>query len=372
MKVSNYLPDNRKSERSKFEKNGKHSPSNPQREFRTTTLEPLHKLIEKQQKAKVIHHPWRDYRRHLLVSILGSFACGSVLGLGQSGLFTKAQKAIQRRLQPQESLEFEDSASDPDVVEPLARITEELLYQERVFPTTLPEYKPQAPKQKVSQLAAHLPSHDPTLRPEYSQKNHSVQPKTRPVISKAPTVAIPKTAISPNSNFQKQEAPSKLRLFHAHTHERLSLTFAQNGQEDRSALDALDNFFRDWRRSEIKKIDIALYYQLSHLNAKMGSHSEIVLLSGYRSKKTNMMLARKSGSVARNSYHIKGMAADITLPGSPLSELYHNALRLNSGGVGYYPSRHFIHIDSGPIRSWPAKYRSTAIAYRRQGLASQG
>jgi uncharacterized protein YcbK (DUF882 family) len=47
-----------------------------------------------------------------------------------------------------------------------------------------------------------------------------------------------------------------------------------------------------------------------------------------------------------------GPVADIRLPGVPLAGLHKSARELRSGGVGYYPSSDFIHVDTGPIRAW--------------------
>ena len=58
--------------------------------------------------------------------------------------------------------------------------------------------------------------------------------------------------------------------------------------------------------------------------------------------------------VASNSLHMKGQAADITLPGRSLKQLYEAALALRLGGVGYYPAEEddFVHVDIGRFRRW--------------------
>ncbi len=51
---------------------------------------------------------------------------------------------------------------------------------------------------------------------------------------------------------------------------------------------------------------------------------------------------------------MKGQAADISLPGRELRDLYDAALGLRIGGVGYYPDPDddFVHIDIGRVRRW--------------------
>ena len=45
-------------------------------------------------------------------------------------------------------------------------------------------------------------------------------------------------------------------------------------------------------------------------------------------------------------------AIDIRLHGIPTSELRDAALRLQRGGVGYYRSSDFVHVDVGRVRHW--------------------
>jgi uncharacterized protein YcbK (DUF882 family) len=64
------------------------------------------------------------------------------------------------------------------------------------------------------------------------------------------------------------------------------------------------------------------------------------------------MLARKSSGVANASLHMVGKAIDIRLADVPLSRLRDAALGLRRGGVGYYPSSDFVHVDTGRFRTW--------------------
>jgi len=109
---------------------------------------------------------------------------------------------------------------------------------------------------------------------------------------------------------------------------------------------------RDWRRDEVVKIDRGLIELLSLVQEEIGYDQPITVVSGYRSAATNRMLRRKNRNVAKNSYHMRGMAADIRLPGVSTNKVRKLALRMAVGGVGYYPGAGFIHLDTGPVRTW--------------------
>ena len=64
------------------------------------------------------------------------------------------------------------------------------------------------------------------------------------------------------------------------------------------------------------------------------------------------MLRANSGGVARKSQHLLGKAIDVRLRGVPIEDLRDVALAMRRGGVGFYESSDFVHIDTGRVRSW--------------------
>ena len=99
-------------------------------------------------------------------------------------------------------------------------------------------------------------------------------------------------------------------------------------------------------------IDPYLLDLVHGLRLTMEYDGPVHVVSGYRSPRTNAMLAQRSGKVAKNSYHVKGMAIDLRLPGRQLEDLRDTAMRLAGGGVGFYPESEFVHMDTGPVRAW--------------------
>lgn len=85
--------------------------------------------------------------------------------------------------------------------------------------------------------------------------------------------------------------------------------------------------------------------------------AEVRLISPYRSPERNALMRRQGRRVARDSLHMRGMAADIELPGVSRQALRDYAFALHQGGVGFYRRSGFVHIDSGEPRAWGFKPR---------------
>lgn len=144
----------------------------------------------------------------------------------------------------------------------------------------------------------------------------------------------------------------KLSLLNNHTGESLTCTYLENGQLVPDALVAINHILRDYRNGEVKPIDPKLLDRMSALAASLETSEPFHIVSGYRSPATNEALRRHSRNVARHSYHLVGKAVDLSLPGVPISALQKAALAQHGGGVGYYPRAGFVHVDTGPVRTW--------------------
>lgn len=118
------------------------------------------------------------------------------------------------------------------------------------------------------------------------------------------------------------------------------------------AMKQISWFFRDFRRNEELAVDIDLLNILHYMQVNVGNSRTMKLHSGYRTPETNAMLASRSSNVGQRSYHIKAQAADISIQGFNSRELRNIAIALNAGGVGVYRGSNFIHVDSGPVRTW--------------------
>ena len=125
------------------------------------------------------------------------------------------------------------------------------------------------------------------------------------------------------------------------------------------SLEKLNWFLRDWRNDEPTHMDPRLFdavwesYRSAGRNT--GEDDPIVIVSAYRCPATNAMLRRRSRSVAEHSQHMLGKAMDSTMPGLSMEKLREIAMRMQRGGVGYYPNANtpFVHIDVGGVRHWP-------------------
>lgn len=150
----------------------------------------------------------------------------------------------------------------------------------------------------------------------------------------------------------KRPFEKKLSFLNLHTGERTRATFWANGRYIPEGMRAINHVLRDHRTGDRFAIDPDLFDILHQLQYRLRTNQEFHVVSAYRSPATNAKLAEQSGGVAKNSMHTHGKAIDIRLPGRKLSDLRAAALSLQMGGVGYYPSSNFIHLDTGHVRFW--------------------
>ncbi len=150
-----------------------------------------------------------------------------------------------------------------------------------------------------------------------------------------------------------------ITMHHLHTNEDITITYKRNGQYDEAALEKLNWFLRDWRKSEQTRMDPHLIDLVWEVQREANTGQPIEVVCGYRSPQTNAMLRNHSSGVARFSQHMLGHAMDFYIPGIPLEKLREIGLRLQRGGVGFYPTSGspFVHMDTADIRMWPRMSR---------------
>ncbi|HET7679511.1 MAG TPA: DUF882 domain-containing protein [Xanthobacteraceae bacterium] len=154
-----------------------------------------------------------------------------------------------------------------------------------------------------------------------------------------------------------------ISLHHVHTKEDLTITYKRNGRYDAEALKKINWILRDWRRNEEVATDPHLLDLVWEVQREVGAQHPVHIICGYRAPQTNAMLRRKSNGVAQHSQHTVGKAIDFFVPGVSLEELRKVGLRLQRGGIGFYPSSGspFVHLDVGSVRHWPSISREELV-----------
>jgi uncharacterized protein YcbK (DUF882 family) len=138
-------------------------------------------------------------------------------------------------------------------------------------------------------------------------------------------------------------------------------------------MDELCVFLSDHYSGRMTHIDVGVIDFLADVMAATGQTSAVVL-SAFRSRETNAMLARTTFGVAENSQHIYGRALDVRFAGR-LADAMSVARAMRRGGVGWYPHSGFIHLDTGPVRNWDLDedgLQDLLIARRSMPIAPTG
>lgn len=147
-------------------------------------------------------------------------------------------------------------------------------------------------------------------------------------------------------------APRALAFQNLHTGETLKTVYFAEGRYLPDAMRHINWLLRDFRTEQVHAIDPRLLDLLADLHNHLETREPFHVISGYRSPKTNAMLASLGDGVAQNSFHLQGKAIDIRVPGRSLTHVRAAALMLQRGGVGYYPRSDFVHVDTGRVRTW--------------------
>ncbi len=152
------------------------------------------------------------------------------------------------------------------------------------------------------------------------------------------------------------ELPVRKLFFHnTHNNEVLSATYWKKGRYDKAVLRKFNHILRDSHNGLSTEMDKELFDVLFKIQSHLQNHDKIEIISGYRSPETNALLATYTSGVAKRSYHMQGKAIDIRIPGVSTNHIHNCAMSLQAcgvGGVGYYPESDFVHIDTGPVRTW--------------------
>lgn len=144
----------------------------------------------------------------------------------------------------------------------------------------------------------------------------------------------------------------RIRMYSGRTGEAVDTIYWIEGEYIPEVVKEINYFMRDWRTDDAVGIDMRAIDIMAASHRLMDVSEPYMLLSGYRSPQTNAMLRSKSRGVARNSLHMKGQAADLRLSSRSVGQMAKAAAACASGGVGKYSRSNFVHMDSGPVRSW--------------------
>jgi len=143
-----------------------------------------------------------------------------------------------------------------------------------------------------------------------------------------------------------------LKFYHTHTGLSFEATYFVDGAYNPDAMKDLKVFLADWRDARQQDIDPRLLDILWEVQEQAGHHDVFEVISAYRSPQTNEMLRESTSGVAQSSQHVVGKAIDVRLRGLDTKVLRDTAMALHLGGVGYYASSDFVHLDTGRPRYW--------------------
>lgn len=147
--------------------------------------------------------------------------------------------------------------------------------------------------------------------------------------------------------------PRELWLRRQGTRQETRVVYWKDGQLVSDGYWQACAMLRDVKQNVMTTMDPAILDVLRGITGyyqAWGYPQPIVLTSGFRTAKTNATLSGEGA--AKNSMHLYGKAVDLYVPGIPAKDVGALGMHLRQGGVGFYPSRGFTHLDTGRLRTW--------------------
>ncbi len=144
----------------------------------------------------------------------------------------------------------------------------------------------------------------------------------------------------------------RVHMYSGRSGETVNAIYWVDGEYIPEVVKEISHFMRDLR------VDSSIAMNPHNMDIIAATHHLLdvkepyMLLSGYRTPKTNAMLRSESHGVAKNSLHIQGMAADLRLKSRSVKQMAKAAEACAAGGVGHYYHSNFVHMDCGPVRTW--------------------
>ena len=153
----------------------------------------------------------------------------------------------------------------------------------------------------------------------------------------------------------------QISMYSGRTGETLKTIYWIEGEYIKEALKEINYFMRDWRFNKTISIDPRTIDIAAATHSLLETDEPYMMLSGYRTPKTNAMLRARSRGVAKNSLHMKGQAGDLRLKSRSVTQMARAAIACNAGGVGKYRRSNFVHMDCGPVRTLPLSFAHKII-----------
>lgn len=143
-----------------------------------------------------------------------------------------------------------------------------------------------------------------------------------------------------------------ISLLQPYTGERLRSIYWEKEGYIPEVLRAFNRIMRDHETEAVVVSDPRLLDQMHDLRLALDVSGPFHVLSGYRSKEHQLELQSQGVRTTLKSYHVQGRAVDVRVPEASFGTVRKAALALKAGGVGTYGKRDFLHLDTGPVRTW--------------------